>query len=130
MAAPERQRGLKAAAVVLLGVAAAGLVLWPVPYDQMEMTARGFVGRWLIAGTVAGLAAQLLLRRPANVTAGLIAVGYILAVMARVVVETVADPTDHNLWPFELIIAGGVGLLGGGIGALLGSLVGGRGPKR
>lgn len=126
MAALEQRDGLQAAAIVLFGVVAAGLLHWPVPYRQMDMTAQGFVLRWLLAGMVAGLAARVLFRRPVSVTAGLIAVGYIAAVMARVVVETMADPTDHNLWPFEVIIAGGVGLLGGGIGALLGSLLGSR----
>lgn len=37
-------------------------------------------------------------------------------VMARVIVETANDPTSHNLWPFELLIAGLVGLLVAGIG--------------
>jgi hypothetical protein len=37
----------------------------------------------------------------------------------RVVLDVVADPTSHNLWPFELVIAGGVGLLPAAIGAAL-----------
>jgi uncharacterized membrane protein YeaQ/YmgE (transglycosylase-associated protein family) len=122
MATLVRRERLESAATILLGAAAAGLLHWPVPYNQMDMTAQGFILRWLIAGAVAGLAARVLLKRPVSVTAGLIAVGYIAAVMARVVVETMADPTDHNLWPFEVMIGGGIGLLGGGAGALLGSI--------
>ena len=94
------------------------------------MTAGSFVLRWLLAGAVAGLAAQVLLGRRVSSTAGLIAAGYIVAVMTRVFVETMADPTTHNLWPFEVIIGGGVGLLGGAIGARLGSLVDARRPDR
>jgi hypothetical protein len=41
--------------------------------------------------------------------------------MARVIVETSQDPTSHNLWPLELIIAAAVGL----VFALAGSLAGG-----
>jgi hypothetical protein len=36
--------------------------------------------------------------------------------MARVAVETSRDPTTHNLWPFEVVIAGGIGLIAGALG--------------
>jgi len=45
-----------------------------------------------------------------------------LAVLARVAVETNKDPTSHNLWPFEFIIATAVGALCSSAGAVLGSL--------
>jgi hypothetical protein len=44
------------------------------------------------------------------------------AVMARVVVDTTRDPTSHNLWPFELVIAFLVGLGGTVPGTLIGSV--------
>jgi hypothetical protein len=44
------------------------------------------------------------------------------AVMARVVVDTTRDPTSHNLWPFELVIAFLVGLTGTVPGTLVGSV--------
>ncbi|MBL0143518.1 MAG: hypothetical protein IPP91_15750 [Betaproteobacteria bacterium] len=31
-------------------------------------------------------------------------------VVARIVVDTARDPTSHNLWPFEILMAGGAGL--------------------
>jgi hypothetical protein len=35
-----------------------------------------------------------------------------LAVVAgRIVVDTARDPTSHNLWPFEVLMAGGAGLV-------------------
>ena len=43
------------------------------------------------------------------------------AVMARVLVETSSDATTHNLWPIEVVLAIGVGLIASGTGALLGS---------
>jgi hypothetical protein len=42
--------------------------------------------------------------------------------MARVVVDTTRDPTSHNLWPFELVIAFLVGLAGTVPGTLIGSV--------
>ena len=53
------------------------------------------------------------------------------AVMARVVHDTWSDPTSHNLWPFELILAAGPGLLVAAIGALAGGQARQlRGPAR
>jgi hypothetical protein len=43
------------------------------------------------------------------------------AVAARVIVEATRDPTSHNLWPFEVVLAFGVGLIAAAVGALLGS---------
>jgi len=51
-----------------------------------------------------------------------VAAGFVLAVLGRVLVETSADPTSHNLWPFEVVIAGGIGLIGGLAGALIARL--------
>ena len=45
------------------------------------------------------------------------------AVMARVVIDTLRDSTSHNLWPLELIIAVGIGLLASSGGALVGSIL-------
>ncbi len=51
-------------------------------------------------------------------------------VLARVSVETGQDPTSHNLWPFELVIALGVGFLCSTAGALVGSLIGAWAHRR
>jgi NhaP-type Na+/H+ or K+/H+ antiporter len=42
--------------------------------------------------------------------------GFVLAVLVRVAVETARDPTSHNLWPFEALIAGSIGFVGALIG--------------
>ena len=52
------------------------------------------------------------------------------AVLARVAVETTLDPTSHNLWPFELVIAGFVGGFCAGLGMLGGLVVGRLGWSR
>jgi hypothetical protein len=122
--------GKKTAVTILLGTVAAGALLWPVPYGELDFTSRGFLLPWLAAGAAAGFAARVLVKQHTATTAALIALGYVVAVMGRVVVELMADPTDHNLWPFEVVIGGGIGLLGGAIGALLGSLAVGSRAKR
>jgi hypothetical protein len=45
------------------------------------------------------------------------------AVMARVIYDGASDPTSHNLWPFEIILASGPGLVAGLAGALAGGLL-------
>ncbi len=52
------------------------------------------------------------------------------AVMARVVVEVAQDPTSHNLWPFEIVLALWPGLVSALIGTLVGSLFLLRSSKR
>jgi hypothetical protein len=44
-------------------------------------------------------------------------------VMARVIVETSQDPTSHNLWPLELIVASAVGLAVSLVGSLAAGLL-------
>jgi len=46
-----------------------------------------------------------------------------VVVMARVVRDTALDPTSHNLWPFEVVIAGMVGVFVALVGTIAGSLV-------
>lgn len=46
-----------------------------------------------------------------------------VVVMARVVRDTALDPTSHNLWPFELVIAGAVGVFVALVGTIAGSVV-------
>ena len=60
----------------------------------------------------------------ARLTATILVVGATVAaaVLARVSVETLTDPTSHNLWPLELIIAAVVGFVCALAGAVIGSL--------
>jgi len=60
----------------------------------------------------------------------LIAAAVPCAVLVRVVVESSRDATAHNLWPFEVTIAAGLGLACALAGTLLGSLLLLRSSKR
>jgi hypothetical protein len=111
------------AGAVVLGILAGGAPLWPVPYDSIELTGPGFLSQWILAGIVAGGLPAGMSRLPKFRIAGLVAIGFGIAVLARVVVETLQDPTDHNLWPFEVAIGSVVGLASGLTGALLARLL-------
>lgn len=44
-------------------------------------------------------------------------------ILARIAVDTAKDPTSHNLWPFEVVIAAVIGVLCSSAGAQVGSLL-------
>jgi uncharacterized membrane protein HdeD (DUF308 family) len=111
------------ALAVLAGVLACGLPLWPVPYSHVSMPGNPSMTTWLLAGACAGLLAGFLVRPGVRAPTIAVAAGFVLAVLARVAVETSHDPTSHNLWPFEAVIAGGLGLIAGLVGVLIARLV-------
>ena len=47
--------------------------------------------------------------------AGLLPLAYTVFVVARIVIEVRRDPTSHNLWPMEVLLAAVGGLIGLGI---------------
>jgi hypothetical protein len=47
--------------------------------------------------------------------AGLVPLAYAVFVVTRIVVDVRRDPTSHNLWPMEVLLAAVGGLIGLGI---------------
>jgi hypothetical protein len=101
---------------MVAGLLACGLPLWPIPYRDVSMPGNPAASVWVLLGALAGLLAGHLLRRRMRVPVLAVTAGFVLAVLGRVGVETARDPTSHNLWPFEVVIAGGIGLAGAWIG--------------
>ena len=95
---------------------AVGVPYWQIPYAQVSLP--GTLVGWSLV-IVAAVAAVMRLGCRASFVRALFGAGLAVpaAVMARVIVEASQDPTSHNLWPFEVVIAGllgmGVALLGG-----------------
>jgi hypothetical protein len=108
-------------AAFAVAFAALGAMYWHVPYSRADITS---IGAWgaAIVGTLT--AAAIIAGRcrfwPSVLT---MAASVPAVVAARVVFEGMRDPTSHNLWPFELVLAAIVGLaialFGGAIGALV-----------
>ena len=87
----------------------AGLLLTGIPYWRLPYNANIFADSMLLIGFVGlGLVTALLtargIARPAKIFWATLA-AFPAAVTIRVIVETAQDATDHNLWPFELVIA-------------------------
>ena len=103
--------------IAFIGV---GFRYWQVPYPKLSLP-DSLYGPGLVAvGVVALMARAFGLARFWKVWL-LIAASVPLAVLARVIVETSRDPASHNLWPFEIAIAAGLGLAFALVGTLLGS---------
>lgn len=110
---------LRTLLAIAAGFAVCAATLWPIPYREVSLPGNPSPMLWLVLGSCAGMLAGYLLpsgwRAPWLSVAG----GFVLAVLARIGFETARDPTSHNLWPFEVIIAGGFGLAAGLAGVAL-----------
>jgi hypothetical protein len=116
---PERWRRAAAFAAVFIAV---GVPFWLTPYARVSLPDALYGAGLLVA---MGVTAFLWTRCAERFAGLLLAVGmaFPAVVFVRVAVETTADPTSHNLWPFEIAIAILVGLsavlAGMGLGAFV-----------
>jgi hypothetical protein len=100
---------LRRAAVVFAAFVGCGLMLWPIPYKQVSLPGNPSPSQLLLMGGVIAFVAAFFLRAGFAAAWFPVPAGFALAVIARVAVETWSDPTSHNLWPFEVVILGGIG---------------------
>ncbi|MEO8031625.1 MAG: hypothetical protein ABJC74_16265 [Gemmatimonadota bacterium] len=101
---------------VVAGTAACGILLWPIPYSEVSLPGNPSGTSLLLAGGLAGFLAGTVVRPGLRAPILAVTLGFVLAVVLRVSVETSRDPTSHNLWPFEVVIAGLIGLAAAAIG--------------
>jgi hypothetical protein len=108
---------------------AVGIPYWFIPYSKITLP-----DALLTPALIAVFAGALVLRalRAASFgrAVGIVGAAVPAAVFARVVFDGLKDPTSHNLWPFELIIASLVGFTCALAGAAVGSLIGAVWAKR
>lgn len=121
---------LRRAAVVFAAFLVCGVLLWPIPYSQVSLPGNPSSGLLLLLGGAVGFVAAFLIRPGFAAPWLAVPMGFALAVLARVTVETSRDPTSHNLWPFEVVILGGIGLAAGLIGVTLARLIQRLAPAR
>lgn len=104
------------------GVLAVGLPFWLIPYNRVNLP-----DALLTPGLVVACLSALLLRlfRVASFRKAttLMAATVPAVVLIRVLVDGLRDPTSHNLWPLEVIMAILVGLISAMPGALGGVLL-------
>ena len=101
---------------------AVGFPYWQIPYAKVSLPNTLYGPGLLVVGV---LAAAVRAFGKGRLLAVIIAAGAAVTspiLLARVAVDTAKDPTSHNLWPFEFIIAAVIGVLCSSAGALVGSL--------
>ncbi len=100
---------------------AVGWPYWRIPYEKVSLPDTLFGPGLLVAAAAAALCRWS--GRTAIIPTILVVGSSVpAAVCARVAVELTSDPTSHNLWPFEVVIAGALGLASAALGVLLGSV--------
>lgn len=114
------------------GFLAVGVPYWGIPYNKVNLPDSVLGAGLLVVIAVAALA-RAFWGRPFWRVVAVMATVIPSVVMVRVMVDCSRDPTSHNLWPFELIIAvfvgGAAALAGSALGTLLLFLLG-RGRSR
>jgi hypothetical protein len=115
-------RTQKAALVIAFAVSllAVGVPYWQIPYADVALP-NSILNSWLFAPFLA--AALLRAINLASFWHAVLAIGITApcAILLRVLSGIAADPTSHNLWPFEVILGCVVGLAVSLCGALFGS---------
>jgi hypothetical protein len=109
----------------LAGVLAVGIPYWLMPYGQVNLPSALLTPA---LGVVVAAAFLARIGRTASFWRVVLVVGSTVpaAVFLRVVWDTTRNPTSHNLWPFEVIIALMVGLccsLSGAVAGMIGAMI-------
>jgi len=107
----------------LLALVSVGVPFWQIPYRAVNVPDALYgpgLGVVFLLALLLSASGRVGFGRTLNVMAAAVPA----AVLVRVVVEGVLDPTRHNLWPLVMIIAAVVGYVAATPGALLGYLIG------
>lgn len=104
--------------IAFIGV---GFRYWQLPYEQLEPP-DALYGPGLAAVFVVAMMLRAFGVARFSVAWLVGASAVPAAVLARIVMDASTDPASHDLWPLELLIATGLGLVAALGGALLGSL--------
>jgi hypothetical protein len=107
------------AILFVVALVSAGLPLWVIPYDRIDLP-----NAWLLPGLLVILPLAAGTRHWAiaktGVTVAALTGAMLTANMLRVFYDTAFDPTSHNLWPLELVMTIFAGLAFSLAGCLVG----------
>lgn len=102
--------------------AGVGLTYWPIPYNKINLP-DALLTPALILLVLAALLLLAFHAAPFWKSVRIVAAALPASVFARVVVEGLRDPSSHNLWPLEIVIALLLGFACALAGALAGLLI-------
>jgi hypothetical protein len=95
-----------------------GAMHWTLAYADVSLPDT-LLGAGLVLVVLAAALARWKARASFWVSTLVVGAAVPAAVAARVIVDTASDPTSHNLWPFELVLAGMVGHASAAVGAVI-----------
>ena len=101
---------------------AVGVPYWRIPYSRASLPS-SLYGAGLVVVLVAAAGCRWIGRTGFWPTLLVVGGSVPCMILARVAYETNADPTTHNLWPFEVVIAAFVGCSVSFVGSLLGGML-------
>jgi len=104
---------------LVVGTLVVGVPFWSTPYRDVNLPS-AIVGPGSYVVTLASVLLCAVARERFWRAVAFAGAAMPLAVVARVAVETTIDPTTHNLFPFEIAIALGVGFAYAAPGAAAG----------
>ena len=107
---------------MLASFLAVGIPYWRIPYHSLNLP-NALLTPWLLVAVLAALLLCVFRAAPFWLATPAIAVSVMAVVVVRVMTDTAHDPTSHNLWPLEYVIAFPVALFAAIAGALPGSLI-------
>lgn len=106
----------------LLSFLSAGIPYWLIPYREVNLPS-ALMGAGLVIVVLAALLLRACEIAPFWKTVRILGWSLAAAVIARVIVEGIHDPSSHNLWPFEVVIALLLGFACSMTGAAIGTLI-------
>jgi hypothetical protein len=109
--------------VIALGLLYAAITYWPVPYLDLKMVSRSFFLIWFSGALVIGCLSVVLFRNEGLRSAVFVAMGFVLAVVLRIIYDSIGDSTSHNLAGIEVVIAVFYAFPGGLVGAIIGRVI-------
>ena len=109
-------------AAFVLSFLGSGIPYWLIPYHQVYLPS-ALMSPGLVLVVIAALLLRAALVMPFWKTVRFMGITLAVAVLARVIVEGLRDPSSHNLWPFEVAIALILGFTCSLTGAILGSII-------
>ena len=108
---------------------AVGIPYWKIPYNEVNLI-DVLLTPVLIIVVISAMLVRIYTKLSFLRITSVVGLSVFAAIMARVLFEVVKDPTSHNLWPFEVMIALIVGLTSAAAGTLIGRLVAEYLPNR
>jgi uncharacterized membrane protein YccC len=91
----------------LVGLIIGGISYWFQPYNQIQILNSNIPLVWSLGAFFGSLLLMIYFNEKPPKIALLISLGVALAVLARIIYDTIFwDATSHNLAPFEIILCG------------------------